>query len=175
MNEDLKSLLEESLRDLYSAESMIVTQGLPEMLKLSTNEELKSAFESHLEESKTHLSRLEELAEKMNISLEGKKCVGMEGIIAEGHEIKGMGLSDESTDVALASAAQKVEHYEISGYTFAIMLAESLGNESVAEILEETLDEELNASDSLGEFLEEILSDNSMDEEELLEDEDFDE
>jgi ferritin-like metal-binding protein YciE len=114
------------------------------MAKAATNEELRDAFETHLEETKEHAARLEKIAKQLDESAKGKKCKGMEGLVEEGKEIMEEDGEPALLDLALIGAAQKIEHYEIAGYGTARTLAEIAGEEEVAEILQETLDEEGN-------------------------------
>ncbi len=134
-------LLTEELKDLYSAEQQL-TKALPKMAKAADNDELREAFETHLEETEEHVTRLERAAKKLGISLRGKKCQAMEGLIAEAKELLEEDAEPGILDLALIGAAQKVEHYEIASYGTARTLAEIAGADEIAEILQETLDEE---------------------------------
>jgi ferritin-like metal-binding protein YciE len=136
-----RDLLIEELKDLYSAESQLI-KALPKMAKAADSEELKSAFEKHLEQTKTHAERLEQAMEELEESPKGKKCKAMEGLIEEGKEAMEEDAVPVILDLALITAAQKVEHYEIAGYGCARTLAELAGEKNVASILQETLDEE---------------------------------
>lgn len=136
------------LKDLHSAETQLIT-ALPKMAKGAVTPALKDAFETHLAQTEQHLRRLEQIGELLEISLTGKKCKAMEGLIEEGAEILKEGAQSPFRDIALVAAAQRVEHYEISGYGTARMLAEQLEAEQVAEILEQTLDEESETDELL--------------------------
>jgi ferritin-like metal-binding protein YciE len=136
-----RDLLIEELKDLYSAELQL-TRALPKMAKAAENEELKEAFQTHLRETENHASRLEKIMKRLDESPRGKKCKAMEGLIEEGKEIMGEDAEAVILDLGLITAAQKVEHYEIAGYGCARTLAELAGEEEIAEILQETLDEE---------------------------------
>lgn len=136
-----RDLLIEELKDLYSAESQLI-KALPKMAKAADNEELKSAFEEHLEQTKTHAERLEQVMEDLDESPKGKKCKAMEGLIEEGKDAIEEDAAPVILDLALITAAQKVEHYEIAGYGCARTLAELAGEKDVASVLQETLDEE---------------------------------
>ena len=136
-----RDLLVQELKDLYSAENQLL-KALPKMAEAATSDELREAFETHLEETTLQVQRLEEIGEKLAETMTGKKCQAMEGLIAEGKEIMGEDASPAMLDLALIGAAQKVEHYEIAGYGTARTLAELIGEEEVAELLQETLDEE---------------------------------
>ena len=136
----LEELLEDELKDLYSAENQII-KALPKMAKACESPELKRAFERHLEETRRHVDRLDQIGEELEIKMTGKKCKGMEGLIAEGKEAMEE-LDEENIDAGLIGAAQKVEHYEIAAYGTARTHAELLGLRRVAKLLQQTLDEE---------------------------------
>lgn len=128
----MNDLLLHELQDLYSAETQIVG-ALPKMIKKTTNEELKEAFENHFEQTNNHVKRLKEIAELLDISLAGELCKGMEGLLKEGDKL----LSEEPNeflDQALIGAAQRVEHYEIAGYGCAITYAKHLENDKVVDL-----------------------------------------
>lgn len=141
-------LLEEELKDLYSAESQLL-KALPKMAKAATNETLRQAFEAHLEETEGQVERLNEIGKQLGIKLTGKKCKAMEGLIEEGKEILEMDGMGSLIDAALIGAAQRVEHYEISGYGTARTLAEHLGHSQVARLLDQTLEEESATDEKL--------------------------
>lgn len=136
-----RDLLIEELKDLYSAEAQLI-KALPKMAKAAESEELKSAFETHLEQTKTHAQRLEQIMEDLDESPKGKTCKAMKGLIEEGKDVMGEDAVPVILDLGLITAAQKVEHYEIAGYGCARTLAELAGEKDVASILQETLDEE---------------------------------
>ena len=136
----LEELLEDELKDLYSAENQII-KALPRMIKACESPELKRAFERHLEETRRQVDRLDQIGEELEIKMTGKKCKGMEGLIAEGKEMMGE-LDEENMDAGLIGAAQKVEHYEIAAYGTARTHADLLGLRRVAKLLQQTLDEE---------------------------------
>lgn len=136
-----RDLLIVELKDLYSAEMQLI-KALPKMAKAAESEQLKSAFEKHLEQTKTHAERLEEVMSQLDESPKGKKCKAMEGLIEEGKETMEEDAEPVILDLALITAAQKVEHYEIAGYGCARTLAELAGEKDVASVLQETLDEE---------------------------------
>jgi ferritin-like metal-binding protein YciE len=151
-------LFEHELKDLYSAEKQL-TKALPKMAKASTNEQLKEAFESHLEETEAQIKRLEKIFKQLDISFgRVEKCKAMEGLIEEGKEIMEEGLEPEVLDAALICAAQRVEHYEIAGYGCARTFAQQLGYGAIAELLQETLDEEGNADKKLTEIAEAVVN-----------------
>jgi ferritin-like metal-binding protein YciE len=122
----LEELLQDELKDLYSAENQII-KALPRMAKAASSPELKRAFERHLEETRRQVERLEQIGEELEMKLTGKKCAGMEGLIAEGKELMGEIEDEDALDAGLIGAAQKVEHYEIAAYGTARTHAEMLG------------------------------------------------
>jgi ferritin-like metal-binding protein YciE len=136
----LEKLLVEELKDLYSAEKQI-TRALPKMAKNAENPELKKAFETHLEETKGQIERLDRMFEIMGKSASGKTCKGMQGVIEEGSENMEE-TEGEVRDAAMICAAQKVEHYEMAAYGSARTWAHQLGQKEVADLLQQTLDEE---------------------------------
>lgn len=136
-----RDLLVEELKDLYSAENQLL-KALPKMAKAATNEELKAAFETHLEQTEGHVERLEAIGKELGESMKGKKCKAMEGLIAEGKEVIEEDAEPALLDLALIGAAQKVEHYEISGYGTVRTLAKIAGETGIIKTLQETLDEE---------------------------------
>lgn len=136
-----RELLVHELKDLYSAETQLL-KALPKMAKAASSEELTEAFTNHLEQTREQVARLEKVGEHLGESMKGKKCLAMEGLIKEGQETMEEDATPAMLDLALIGAAQKVEHYEISGYGTARTLAELAGEKDVANILQETLDEE---------------------------------
>jgi len=136
-----KDLLVEELKDLYSAENQLL-KALPRMAKAAESEELKEAFTNHLAQTEEHVARLEKVMKQLGESPKGKTCKAMKGLIEEGKETMEEDAEPVLMDMALIVAAQKVEHYEIAGYGSARTLAELVGEDDVAEILQETLDEE---------------------------------
>lgn len=149
----LQELLVDHLRDIYHAEKQLVG-ALPKMAKHSTSEELRSAFEEHLTVTEGQVKRLEQVFEAMGIPAKGKQCPGMEGIVKEGGEFLEGDIPGEVRDAALISAAQKVEHYEISAYGTACTWAEQLGLKNVKKLLHETLEEEREADQTLTDIAE---------------------
>lgn len=146
--ETLKELYVEELQDLYSAETQI-TKALPKMVKAATSPALKDAFESHLEETKEQIIRLEEIFESLGKSPKGKTCEGMKGLLKEGDELMKEDADPEVMDAGLISAAQRVEHYEMAGYGTVRTYAELLGEEDAVALLEATLKEEKAADSKL--------------------------
>jgi len=149
--DSLNDLLINELSDLYSAEKQLV-KALPKVAEAATSENLRSAIESHLEETENQVSRLDQIFEQLGEKPKRKKCKAMEGLIEEGKEIIDSRMIAEVKDAALIGAAQKVEHYEMAGYGTARALAETLGMSDVAEILQQTLDEEGQADKKLNDI-----------------------
>jgi ferritin-like metal-binding protein YciE len=137
----LQELLVDELKDLFNAENQII-KALPRMAKAASSPELKRAFEKHLVETRRQVTRLEQIGRALDVKLTGKKCKGMEGLIAEGKELLSEGLDDSAVDAGLIAAAQKVEHYEMAAYGTARTHARLLGHGKIAQLLQQTLDEE---------------------------------
>jgi ferritin-like metal-binding protein YciE len=137
----LKHLYVEELKDLYSAENQLV-KALPKMAKAATSEELRAAFEGHLDQTKEHVVRLEKIFKALRESPNGKKCKGMEGLIKEGGELIEEDPAPEELDAGLISAAQRVEHYEIAGYGCVSAYAKLLGEDQAQSLLRQILEEE---------------------------------
>ncbi|MBK3733491.1 DUF892 family protein [Azospirillum brasilense] len=137
----MQDLLIEELRDIYHAEKQL-TKALPKLAKAAHSEKLRAAFESHLEETRGQIERLEQVFDELDTRTRGKHCDAMEGLISEAREIMEMGLAPEVQDAALIAAAQKVEHYEIASYGTVHAYATACGLTKVADLLEQTLNEE---------------------------------
>jgi ferritin-like metal-binding protein YciE len=140
----LKDVLKEQLEDLHSAETQL-TQALPKMAQAAHHDELKQAFEHHLEETRGHLTRVEEALGELGVTSPAEECKGMKGLIAEGEEIIQMQGDPTAKDAAIIAAAQRVEHYEIAAYGTARQLAGDCGLDDVKDLMDQTLDEESNA------------------------------
>jgi ferritin-like metal-binding protein YciE len=151
----LKDLYINELKDLYSAENQLV-KALPKMAKASDSDELRTAFEEHLEQTKGHVARLEKIFEALKESPKGKKCKGMEGLIEEGGELIEEDPGPEELDAGLIAAAQRVEHYEIAGYGCVRTYANLLGESEAVSLLEQTLAEEKETDEKLTELAEQI-------------------
>lgn len=136
------------LKDLYSAEKQI-TKALPKMAKNAQASDLQNAFQEHLRQTEEQIERLERIFSEMEGSPRGKKCVGMEGLLEEGSEIMKEDAEPEVRDAGLIAAAQKVEHYEIAAYGTAAAHARQLGFNSVAQLLDKTLEEEKMTDEKL--------------------------
>jgi ferritin-like metal-binding protein YciE len=151
----LRELYLDELRDLYSAENQLV-KALPKMAKAVNSDELRDGFEEHLEQTKGHVERLEQIFEVMDESPKGKKCAGMEGLIKEGSEVMEEDFEGAVLDAALIGAAQRVEHYEIAGYGTVIAFAEQLGESEHVSLLKESLEEEKETNEKLTSLSEDI-------------------
>lgn len=153
--DSLRDLYINQLRELYNAETQL-TRALPKMANASSNDQLRKAFEEHLRQTSEHVSRLEQIFERLKEKATGKKCLGMEGLAKEGAEtIKG-DFPDEVMDAAIIGAAQRVEHYEIAAYGTAREFAEILGENEDVSLLKQTLEEEKQTDRKLTELAEEI-------------------
>lgn len=149
--ENLEQLLIDELKDIYSAEKQI-TKALPKMAKAAKSPELKQAFETHLEETKGQIERLDEIFETLGKRATGKTCHGMQGLVEEGSEMIQELDKGDVRDAALISAAQRVEHYEIAAYGTVREYAKMLGQKDVAKLLDQTLEEEKATDEKLNEI-----------------------
>lgn len=154
-NESLKKLYVDELKDLFSAENQLL-KALPKMAKAASSNDLRAGFEKHLEQTKVHVQRLEEIFESLDQSPKGKKCTGMEGLIKEGSEVMEEDFDDAVLDAGLIGAARRVEHYEMAAYGAVCEFAKVLGQPKHASLLEETLAEEKQTDDKLAELAKEI-------------------
>ncbi len=148
MDTDLHELFLDELADILSAEQQLL-KALPKMAKAAQSEELADAFNSHLEETREHASRMEQVFESLGEKAESKTCKAMKGLLEEGEELMKEEKDSSALDAALIAAAQKVEHYEIASYGTVIAWATQMGHEDAAEILRQTLDEEKAADEKL--------------------------
>jgi ferritin-like metal-binding protein YciE len=155
--QDLQDLFVEELRDLYSAENQLV-KALPKMAKAANEQKLKAAIEDHLEETKGHVERLEQIFEDLGEKPPGKKCKAMAGLIAEGQEMMKEDAEPQVLDAGLIAAAQRVEHYEIAGYGTVHAYAKILGNDAAAKALQKTLDEEGAADKKLTKIAQTVVN-----------------
>ena len=162
----LQEFFIDELKDILWAEQKLV-KTLPKLAKAATSEELQSAFENHLEETKVQVQRLEQVFKLLGEKATAKKCDAMEGITEEGSSV--IEDTDEGTstrDVALILAGQKAEHYEIATYGGLVQIARTLGHDDVAELLEETLEEEKNADQLLTQIAESGINTQASEEDE---------
>lgn len=144
----VKDLLEDEIKDLYSAEKQL-TKAIPKMAKGSNDSELQTAFRDHLKETEGQVSRLEEVGKLLDIKPGGKKCMGMEGLIKEGAEALEEEGDETVLDVGIIGAGSRVEHYEMAGYLTAISLAQRLKANQIVALLRESLAEEEAADKKL--------------------------
>jgi ferritin-like metal-binding protein YciE len=151
----LKELYIDELKDIYNAENQLV-KALPKMAKAANSEELRTGFEEHLDQTRGHVQRLEQIFKELGEKPSGKKCKGMEGLVAEGQEMMGEDFEDDVMDAALISVAQRVEHYEIAAYGTVRTYAELLGEDTAVQLLEQTLEEEKETDQKLTDMASEI-------------------
>jgi ferritin-like metal-binding protein YciE len=149
----LKELYVEELRDIYDAEKEIV-KALPKVAQASLTPELRKAFEEHLEQTKGHVQRLEQIFNGLGEEPKTKKCDGMRGILEEGEDVVSESSEGPIRDAGLIAGAQRVEHYEIAVYGSLKTWARQLGDERAVQLLEQTLNEEKEADQELTEIAE---------------------
>ena len=153
----LTDLFEDMLKDIYWAEKAL-TKAIPKMVKNATSENLVQALESHLEETKGHVERCEQVFEIMGKTARAKKCEAMDGLIKEAQEI--METTEEGVvrDAGIIAAGQKVEHYEIATYGTMCAFAKILGEDEIVDLLQQTLNEEKQADEKLTEVAESSIN-----------------
>lgn len=151
----LQDLFVIELSDLYDAENQLM-KALPKMVKASSSESLRGAFEEHLEQTKEHAARIERIFADLDMPAKREKCKGMQGIISEGNNLLKKKLSLDVQDAGIIAAAQRVEHYEIASYGCARTYAELLHNRQAVDLLEQTLQEEKDADEKLTELAQQI-------------------
>lgn len=161
----LRETFIDELKDLYDAEHQLL-KGLPKMAKAAEDEELKAAFEEHLDQTKIHVERLEQVFAAMDEKPARKTCKAMKGLLEEGAEL----IEEDAGDAALIAGAQKVEHYEIASYGSLASWARLMENNEAADLIEETLDEEKSADERLTEIAESTVNADDNEEEEEEED-----
>ena len=154
----MRELFLEQIRDLYSGETQIV-KALPKMVEAASSEELREGFAEHLQQTHTHVARLEDIFTRLNEKPGGVKCVGMEGVLKEGEEMIDSTEAGSVRDAGLIAAAQRVEHYEMAGYGSAREFARQLGDLSAVQLLEETLEEERDTDERLTEIAMSVVND----------------
>lgn len=153
----LMKLFEDQLADLYYVEKQLL-KALPKMAKKATNEDLSAAFTDHQAETENQVGRLEEIFTSIGKTAKAKKCPAIDGILEEGKEIMEEFANDVALDAGLVSAAQKVEHYEITSYGSLKAWAEQLELTEVVALIEETLEEEKAADEKLSEIAETVVN-----------------
>src|SRR5690606_4535935 len=158
----LKDLFIDELKDIYWAEKHLA-KALPKMAKAATSEELRSAIEQHETETENHIKRLEQVFATIGRKASGKKCPAMVGLVEEGKEIMEETEDGSMTrDAGIISAAQKIEHYEIASYGTLRTLANQLGNNEAANLLNQTLEEEKNTDVNLTEIAESFINESAI-------------
>jgi ferritin-like metal-binding protein YciE len=155
--DNLENVLVLQLEDLASAEDQLI-EALPKMAEAASNPELRNAIELHLGETRRQRTRLDEAFRLMGKEPAVETCDAMKGLIAEGEEVIGLDGDPDVKDAALIAAAQRVEHYEMAGYGCARAFARRLGLTPVANLLQETLDEESNADKILTHIAENVVN-----------------
>jgi ferritin-like metal-binding protein YciE len=155
--DSLNILLEEELKDIYSAEKQLL-KALPKMAKKASSEELRAALEEHLTVTEGQVTRLEEVFETLGKTAKAKTCKAMQGLIEEATELMEEDADDAVMDAGIIAAAQKVEHYEIASYGTVCAWAKLCGEEDAAELLKQTLDEETAADEELTELAENFVN-----------------
>jgi ferritin-like metal-binding protein YciE len=150
----LQQLYVEQLKDLYNAETQLL-KALPKMAKAAKSEALREGFAQHLEQTRGHVQRLEQIFEAMRENPKGRKCAGMQGLVEEGEQVIEENTDSTALDAGLIAAAQRVEHYEIAGYGSVRTFAELLGESAAVDLLEETLNEEKETDERLTEIAKE--------------------
>ena len=138
----------EELRDTYDAEKQLI-KALPKLAKAASSADLRGAFESHLEETRGHVERLEQVFESLEEKVRGKHCEGIAGIIEEGKSVMGEEFDEAAMDACLIAAGQRAEHYEMAAYGTLVAWARAMGHTEAADLLQETLDEEKAADEKL--------------------------
>ncbi len=157
----LEDLYVHELKDLYSAEKQLI-EALPDMVEAANAPQLREAFASHLKETEQHFEKVHQLLQKLDENPGSSKCKGMEGLLEEGEDAIDEEASPAVRDAFLIAAAQRVEHYEISGYGTARAFARSLGREDDAEVLNQILDQEYAADNKLDKLAEGKLNEAAM-------------
>jgi len=152
-----EDLFEHTLKDIYYAENQVV-KSLPTMIEKATRVELKNGFKKHLEETKTHVTRLEQVFKLYGLEPKGTTCPAIDGIIKEANEVAGEVADKQVLDAALIAAAQAVEHYEITRYGTLLAWAKQLGMDEAAELIKATLVEEENTDEILSELAEDAVN-----------------
>ncbi len=155
--DSLMELYIDELKDLYNAENQLV-KALPKMAKKAAAPELKRAFQEHLEVTKTHVNRLDGIFKGLGEKPTGKTCKAMKGLVEEGKEVIEEDGDPSVLDAALIGAAQRVEHYEMAGYGVVRTFAMQLGENTAADLLQRTLNEEGEADKKLTSLAEEVIN-----------------
>src|SRR5258706_9544248 len=152
----------DELRDSYDAEKQL-TKALSKLANAASNPKLREAFETHLEETRSHVERLEQVFETLDEKIRGKHCDGIAGIIEEGKSIMEEDFDDTTMDACLMAAGQRAEHYEMAAYGTLVAWAEAMGHTEVATLLQQTLDEEKAADEKLSNLAEGCINQRATD------------
>ena len=153
----LEELFVEELKDIYEGEQRTL-KALPKMAEAASSSELRSAFQEHLEQTKGHVSRLEQIFDQLGEKAKASKCEGLQGIIEEGEDLMDKDAEGSVMDAGLIASAQKVEHYEMASYGSLRTYAETLGHRDAADLLQRTLDEEKAADKKLTQIAESFIN-----------------
>lgn len=153
----LKDLFEDELRDVYDAEKRVL-KALPRMAKAASNEQLRAMLTQHVEETRGQIERLEQVFESLDAKPRGKRCMGMEGILAEGAELMEEDGEEAVLDAGFIAASQRVEHYEITAYGTLMAWAKTLGLDDALELLQENEQEEKAADQKLSQLAESVIN-----------------
>ncbi len=153
----MRDLFLEQLRDLYDAENQLV-DALPRMAEAASHEELRNAFAHHLKETMQHVGRVEKIFDLLNVAPSRKECKAMKGLIREGEEVLNNYGDPAVKDAALIASAQRIEHYEISGYGTLRTFADRLDLDEIEDLLQATLDEEAAADEKLTSVAESVVN-----------------
>jgi len=153
MDNPLHEAFLDEIADMYNAEQQL-TKALPRMAKAAQSEELREAFEAHLQETEEQARRIEEAMETLGETLKRKKCKAMEGLLAEGKEMMEEFEDNPALDAVLIAAAQKVEHYEIASYGTICEWARQMNHNEALNLFQENLDEEKAADEKLTQIAE---------------------
>ncbi len=153
----LDDLFVHELRDIYNAEKQILT-ALPKMASAASSAELKNAFRQHEQQTRTHVQRLDRIFGLLNQNAGGESCEAMEGLVREGKDLMGYKADPSVMDAGLVAAAQKVEHYEMATYGSLRTWARQIGREDIANLLQQTLDEEGETDKKLTRIAENLVN-----------------
>ncbi|MGE0592340.1 MAG: ferritin-like domain-containing protein [Vicinamibacterales bacterium] len=152
----------DELRDTYDAEKQL-TKALGKLAKAASSPELREAFESHLEETRAQVERLEQVFESLDEKVRGKHCDGIAGIIEEGKALMEEDFDDATMDACLIAAGQRAEHYEMAAYGTLVAWAQAMGHTRAARLLQQTLDEEKAADEKLSGLAENGINQSAAD------------
>ena len=152
----------DELRDAYDAEKQVL-KALPKMMKAASSPDLRAAFETHIEETREQVARLEQVFASLEEKVKGKHCDGVAGIIEEGKSVMEEEFDDTTMDACLIAAAQRVEHYEMAAYGTLVAWAQAMGHTEAVDLLQQTLDEEKATDEKLTEIAESGINQEAAD------------